>query len=65
MLYRKLPPDLYLDVIHSFNVVGVWELTAGMGAVGTNLLDQENPLPWFRFDKDTCCRAGGILDPVS
>ena len=64
VFYHQLPTDLYLEVIHSFNVVGVFGLDSWRGTVGTSLLDQENPLPWFRFDRDSCCRAGEILDPV-
>ena len=28
------------------------------------MLDKENPLPWFRFDRDSCCRAREIIDHV-
>ena len=42
--YRQLPPGLHLEVIRSFTVVVVLDLTLGRGAVGTSLLDKENPL---------------------
>ena len=43
VFYHQLPPDYYLEVIHSFNVVGVLGLSVGAGQVAKACLTRRIP----------------------
>ena len=43
VFYHQLPPGLHLEVIHSFNVVGVLDLTAGWGQLAQACLTKRMP----------------------
>ena len=47
VFYHQLPPDYYLEVIHSFNVVGVLDLSAGGGQVAQACLTRRIPYLGF------------------
>ena len=47
MFYHNLPPDLHLEVIHSFNVVGVLDLTVGRGQLAQACLTKRIPYLGF------------------
>ena len=45
--YHQLPPELHLEVIHSYNVVGVLDLTAGGGQLAQSCLTKRIPYLGF------------------
>ena len=47
VFYHQLPPELHLEVIHSYNVVGVLDLTAGGGQLAQACLTKRIPYLGF------------------
>lgn len=47
VFYHQLPPDYHIEVIHSFNVVGVLDLTAGGGQLAQACLTKRIPYLGF------------------